>query len=250
MSSKLKNFLYRLYPLQSFKLLAKTIRSPPKTTPPVPLPNPVDSVNQITRLLTTIHSSPCHPNETLEKKLGFSVHTRASTIAGAGQGVFLRGQCDAGQVVCLYPGTVYQPFEPLLFVSIANSYILKCFDGIFVDGKKTGLSGSVYRSLYHKENWPGAIQTSDATWMEDNELNNPLAIGQIVNNGSKHHLPNVQYHEVDLPPSFPIELRQYIPNIYWSGHDPLTQNTRVVALVSTRKIKDNDELFSTYMESI
>lgn len=44
--------------------------------------------------------------------------------------------------MCLYPGTVYQPFEPLLFVSIANSYILKCFDGIFVDGKKTGNGSS------------------------------------------------------------------------------------------------------------
>lgn len=142
------------------------------------------------------------------------------------------------------------PFEPLLFVSIANSYILKCLDGIFVDGKNTGLSGSVYKSLYNKENWPGAIQTSDATWMKDNDHNNPLAIGQIVNNGSKHHLPNVQYHEVDLPPSFPMELRQYIPNIYYSGHDPMTQNTRVVALISTREIKDNEELFSTYMESI
>lgn len=33
---------------------------------------------------------------------------------------------------------MYLPFEPLLFVSIANSYILKCLDGIFVDGKNTG----------------------------------------------------------------------------------------------------------------
>lgn len=64
------------------------------------------------------------------------------------------------------------------------------------------------------------------------------------------HLFPVQYHEVDLPPSFPMELRQYIPNIYYSGHDPMTQNTRVVALISTREIKDNEELFSTYMESI
>lgn len=64
------------------------------------------------------------------------------------------------------------------------------------------------------------------------------------------HLFPVQYHEVDLPPSFPMELRQYIPNIYYSGHDPTTQNTRVVALISTREIKDNEELFSTYMESI
>ncbi|CDS11686.1 hypothetical protein LRAMOSA03949 [Lichtheimia ramosa] len=138
MSTKLRNYLYRLYPLQSIKLLAKTIRSPP--TPTAPLPNAVDSVNQITRLLSVIHTTPlhAHPSETLERKLGFSVYKSASTITGAGQGVFLRGQCHAGQVVCLYPGTVYMPFEPLLFVSIANSYILKCLDGIFVDGKNTG----------------------------------------------------------------------------------------------------------------
>jgi hypothetical protein len=35
-------------------------------------------------------------------------------------------------------GTVYMPSEPMLFVSLRNRYILKCLDGVFIDGKTTG----------------------------------------------------------------------------------------------------------------
>lgn len=62
------------------------------------------------------------------------------------------------------------PSEPILFVSIANQYILKCVDGIYVDGKSKGLSKRVYKSIYKRENWPGAIQISDWTWMNDNDM--------------------------------------------------------------------------------
>jgi hypothetical protein len=61
------------------------------------------------------------------------------------------------------------PSEPILFVSIANQYILKCIDGLYIDGKRSGLSGRVYKSLYKRENWPGAIQISDWTWMNDKD---------------------------------------------------------------------------------
>jgi hypothetical protein len=61
------------------------------------------------------------------------------------------------------------PAEPIFFASIANQYILKCVDGIYVDGKPTGLSGQVYNSLYKRENWPGAIQISDWTWLNKDD---------------------------------------------------------------------------------
>ncbi|KAI9312085.1 hypothetical protein BX666DRAFT_1988668 [Dichotomocladium elegans] len=268
------NFLRRLYPLQSIKLLIKTLRAPVRVASRPSgneskigasiSKNTLDDVTQILKLLNSIHKTalqssvsstraPSKNNHALQQELkkavGFSVHKRPSTIPDAGYGVFLEGHCSPGQVVCFYPGSIYLPSEPLFFVSIANSYILKCFDGIFVDGKSRGLSGYVFRSLFKRENWPGAIQTSDVTWMADTAQRNPFAIGQIVNNGSHRHPPNVQYQEVDLPPSFPMELRQYIPNIYWSEHDPSTENTRVVVLVATREIADNSELFSTYMDS-
>lgn len=87
-----------------------------------------------------------------------------------GLGVYLHGSTQKkGSIVCFYPGTLYMPSEPILFVSIANQYILKCVDGIYVDGKPKGLSKRVYRSLYRRENWPGAIQISDWTWMSEDD---------------------------------------------------------------------------------
>ncbi|CAO3588071.1 unnamed protein product [Absidia cylindrospora] len=168
-------------------------------------------------------------------------------LSNAGTGVFLKGSCKLGQVVCLYPGTVYLPSEPLLFASLANQYILKCYDGTYIDGKLAGLSGYIHRSLYHRENWPGATQISDMTWMTDLPRN-PLAIGQIVNNGTKNHPANVYYQEIDLPMDFPRDLRQWIPNIYWCNMDPFTNSTRVVALVALRDI-ENEEVLSTYMDA-
>lgn len=78
------------------------------------------------------------------------------------------------------------PSEPLLFASLRNRYILKCVDGVYVDGKNTGkylllaclcnasvsdiifylgLSAQIHRSLHKRDNWPGAIVTSDDTWL-------------------------------------------------------------------------------------
>ncbi|KAI9266507.1 hypothetical protein BDA99DRAFT_505884 [Phascolomyces articulosus] len=222
------------------------MRSPSVQSTEMPMTK--DGSAQLEKLLGIVHESK-DPATNLMNQAGFSVQKCVSSIQGAGNGVFLSGKCQTGQIVCLYPGTVYLPFEPLFFPSIANSYILKCFDGLFIDGKNTGLSARIYRSIYLRENWPGAIQTSDVTWLTENPRN-PLTIGQFVNNGTRtlHH-SNVRYHEIDLPTTFPIELRQYLPNIYWNGLDTLTHYTRVVALVATKDIKDT-ELFSTYMDAV
>lgn len=88
-----------------------------------------------------------------------------------GDGVYLNGAKQTkGQIVCFYPGTMYLPAEPILFVSLGNQYILKCVDGLYVDGKVSGLSGKVYKSLFKRENWPGAIQISDWTWLKRDNL--------------------------------------------------------------------------------
>ena len=57
-------------------------------------------------------------------------------------GVFVKkGKIHKGQVACLYPGLVYQPYHPILLASIKNAYIFRCSDGTMLDGKKNGLSG-------------------------------------------------------------------------------------------------------------
>ncbi|CEP19361.1 hypothetical protein [Parasitella parasitica] len=153
--------------------------------------------------------------------LDFTVKRRTSRIPNAGTGVFLYGTTQ---------------------------------NGIYVDGKPKGLSKIIYKSLYKRENWPGAIQISDWTWMSDNdmELSNPLALGQYVNNGTTVHAANVCYQEIDLPVTFPHTLRRFIPNMYWNASlDPLSnQPMRLVALVALRDIQPGEELFSTYMDIV
>uniref|UniRef100_A0A8C0CNB8 SET domain containing 9 n=1 Tax=Balaenoptera musculus TaxID=9771 RepID=A0A8C0CNB8_BALMU len=55
---------------------------------------------------------------------------------------------------------------------------------------------------------------------------------------------NVCYQELDVPAVFPIELKQYLPNIAYSydKQSPL----RCVILVALRDIKQGEELFSNY----
>uniref|UniRef100_A0A673U9X9 Uncharacterized protein n=1 Tax=Suricata suricatta TaxID=37032 RepID=A0A673U9X9_SURSU len=56
---------------------------------------------------------------------------------------------------------------------------------------------------------------SDSTWLTS-EICNPLAVGQYVNNCSNDRAANVCYQEFDVPAVFPIELKQYLPNIAYS----------------------------------
>ncbi|KAI8327789.1 hypothetical protein BC941DRAFT_446308 [Chlamydoabsidia padenii] len=252
----MNNYLKRFYPYQLFRLSIQSLRAPPtkRTIQPTvkwqqeSLTEP--DASTIDSLIQTIHDTKSLAFDRqlgqLHTSLGFTVQKRLSSILSAGTGVFLKGKCKPGQVVCLYPGTVYMPHEPLLFVSLANQYILKCYDGIYIDGKTTGLSGYIYRSVFHRENWPGATQSSDLTWMTD-KPRNPLAIGQFVNNGTYEYPANVYYQEIDIPKDFPRCLRQWIPNSYYGQTDPFTTTTRIVALVAIREI-ENEELFSTYMD--
>ncbi|KAI7879555.1 uncharacterized protein EV154DRAFT_524483 [Mucor mucedo] len=240
----MSNYLKRLYPWQSLKLnwkMNKAQVSPTNVTSPL-LPQ-VATAKAVQRLLTCID----------KRSLNFTVIKRVSSIPHAGNGVYFQGQKQRkGTIICFYPGTIYMPAEPILFVSLGNQYILKCVDGLYVDGKPTGLSGKVYRSLYKRENWPGAIQISDWTWLNTDNLANPLAVGQFVNNATVDYKANVCYQEIDLPIDFPHALRRLIPNMYWDTfQNPLTTSPmRVVALVAMDDIEDGDELFATYMDIV
>ncbi|KAI9469953.1 MAG: hypothetical protein EXX96DRAFT_588164 [Benjaminiella poitrasii] len=232
------------YPFQALKLRVKSLNY--KQVVVSPIVNRVEKVDY-----QTVENTLKRINEA---QLDFTVFKKTSSIPNAGLGVYLSGQDQRkGTIVSFYPGLIYMPYEPILLASIANQYILKCVDGVFVDGKPTGLSRRIYQSIYKRENWPGAIQISDETWLNDNTLN-PLAIGQYVNNGmsSAPFEPNVCYQEVDLPVQFPNHLRRYIPNMYWNTQtDPLSNHAmRVVVLVALRDIKVGEELFSTYMDIV
>lgn len=139
-------------------------------------------------------------------------------------------------------GTVYQKYEPIFFQSIGNPFIFRCLDGVLIDGNDKGISKIVYRSCNGRDQL-GPLKMSDSTWLTS-EIQNPLAIGQYVNNCSNERPANVCYQEFDVPAVFPIELKQYLPNIVYSYDKQST--LRCVILVALRDIKQGEELFSNY----
>ncbi|XP_063176571.1 SET domain-containing protein 9 isoform X1 [Chroicocephalus ridibundus] len=187
------------------------------------------------------------PEEVLFNTLGFSLTRDRSSLVSAGTGVFVtKGFVPKGTLVSMYPGTVYRKHEPIFFQSLGNPFIFRCIDGILIDGNDRGLSRSVYRSCSRRDQL-GPFQMSDESWLTS-ALQNPLAVGQYVNNCSHGKLPekaaNVCYQEFDVPEYFPVELKQYLPNIVYS-HE-IDSHLRCVVLVTLRDIKQGEELFSNY----
>ncbi|XP_048763107.1 SET domain-containing protein 9-like [Ostrea edulis] len=185
-----------------------------------------------------------------EKHLGFKVEKRRSTLPHGGMGVFVTsGRVPPGAVVSFYPGTVYYPHEAILFQSIGNPFILRCIDGVLIDGNDRSLSKMIFNSCSQRDR-RGPFYTCDSSWLTDFPQN-PLAIGQYVNNHTKEFPANVVYQEFEVPVGFPFHLKQFIPNVFYSSQiteDPASplRCLRLVVLVSIREIQAGEELFSSY----
>lgn len=97
----------------------------------------------------------------------------------------------------------------------------------------------------------------DISWLTET-LKNPLAIGQFVNNQTHDFPANVVYKEVDIPISFPLNLRRYLPNIYYQNkftEDFFDQQEsqilmRSVVLISLSEINADDEILSAYFTEV
>ncbi|XP_054431327.1 SET domain-containing protein 9 isoform X2 [Pteronotus mesoamericanus] len=140
------------------------------------------------------------PEEILYKTLGFSVARATSSLVSAGRGVFVtKGSVPKGAVVSMYPGTVYQKYEPIFFQSIGNPFIFRCLDGILIDGNDKGISKVVYRSCTGRDRL-GPLKMSDSTWLTS-DTQNPLAVGQYVNNCSNGRPTSVTRSWTCLRPS-------------------------------------------------
>lgn len=177
------------------------------------------------------------------RTLGFCIARRPSSLPSAGTGVFVcEGFVPQATTVAMYPGTVYQPYQPILLQSIRNPFVFRCIDGVLVDGNDRGLSRVVFRSCSGRDRL-GPFSMSDTSWLTDRP-SNPLAVGQYVNNCSNHKSANVCYQEYDLPEQFPIELHQFLPNVNYSQE--AGRPLRCVVLVSLRDITAGEELFSNY----
>lgn len=94
----------------------------------------------------------------------------------------------------------------------------------------------------------GPYLLCDTTWLT-NDPQNPLAVGQYVNNRTKNKPANVAYQEVDIPlQSVAPKLWKYLPNVWYSSGNIAGENSflRIIALVSVCKICEGDEVLSSY----
>ncbi|XP_063067720.1 SET domain-containing protein 9 [Engraulis encrasicolus] len=183
------------------------------------------------------------PGEVMLDALGFRIHRGPSSLPSAGTSVFVtHGSVTKGATVAMYPGTVYQEYEPILLQSIGNPFVFRCIDRVLIDGNDKGISKIVYRSCSGRDQM-GPLAMCDVSWLTDRP-ENPLAVGQYVNNCSNERAANVCYQEFDVPEDFPLELHQYLPNVSYR-HDT-KRPLRCVVLVSLRDIHCGEELFSNY----
>ena len=92
------------------------------------------------------------------------------------------------------------------------------------------------------------------TWLQSTEgLENPLSVGQFINNRTKNTPPNVTYQEVDIPfERLPLQLWRFLPNIWYGSGNIVGDHSflRTVALVSIREINEGEELFSSYFTMV
>lgn len=187
--------------------------------------------------------NPMSEDDAMLQSLGFCIDRKPSTLSFAGTGVFVtKGFVPKGATVAMYPGTVYRSYEPIFLQSIGNPFVFRCIDGVLIDGNDKGISKVVFKSCSGRDRI-GPFMMSDTSWLTDSPLN-PLAVGQYVNNCSNEWPANVCYQEYDVPDRFPIELRQYLPNVSYSQDTPAP--VRCVVLVSLRDITAGEELFSNY----
>ena len=124
--------------------------------------------------------------------------------------------------------------------------MFRCADGQLIDGKSSGISGVVYRSIYGRDRFGAIDPMCDVSWLHRNRtLLNPLNLGQIVNNCNpkKGLEPNIVYQEVDIAyDSWSHDKFSLLPNINYE----MRGSVKVVALVATKTVTEGEELFATY----
>ena len=207
-----------------------------------------EAILQLIEVLTKLNGVvQSDPSKVLKSISGFQLIRKRSQIKDAGVGVFIaEGKALKGQIVAVYPGTVYFPSDFIFFQSLSNKFIFRCVDNLHIDAKNSGISKFIYKSCSHRDR-VGPHPASDMSWLNssDKELTCPLNIGQFVNNKPKDHVANVQYQELNIMHDFPLELRKFIPNVNVNGLHSASF-VRTVVLVALTDIYAGEELFSDY----
>ena len=191
-------------------------------------------------------------SDRLHSSIGFTLHLHPSTVPHieAGEGLFLRGEVDVGQVVALYPGVCYPPSHHSCIpgyprVDRLNPYLVSRFDGVVLDGKAWGRGGE-------RREWWSGLSREDYLWYDHLharegevrmkevdevviratrrriERRNPLALAHFANHPGAGMEPNVMLCPYDMHVNH-VTLRPFYPNVRYAGTVKEIQREKVLS---------------------
>eukprot|EP00299_Pterocystis_sp_00344_P016362 c8210_g1_i1.p1 GENE.c8210_g1_i1~~c8210_g1_i1.p1 ORF type:complete len:266 (-),score=21.40 c8210_g1_i1:199-954(-) len=226
------------------------------------LPAPSVLLTKLYERIIELHWRTLHPLTQTEQK--YSLARKPSTIPGASQGLFFKGHVAKHDVMCVYPGVVYEVAQgdPMSFASIRNPYFLHA-GAYAIDGCPFGYSAFVYRSLAARDSFPhddpDKAVLIDTSWLgakswrfwtprtHPTHTRSSLATGHLVNHHPPDREPNAIYVplHIDLSCISPQQ-RALVPNMHYSGHHQGFLSC--VGVVTIRDIDTPDwvELFTDY----
>lgn len=144
---KWSNYKWRFLPSLAHKL-ARTTRATDFA------PSSSKSVNidliktDLLGLFTCMESQSSSGQAACFETLGFSLTRRRSIIPNGGLGVFVnKGKIGKGRLAAIYPGTIYNPGDSALLVSLGNQFMFRCADYVTIDGNDRALSKSIFRLI-------------------------------------------------------------------------------------------------------
>jgi len=189
----------------------------------------------------------------------YEVYVDESTCAGGGQGVYIDGRAEAGEVLAVYRGVVFDPesVESMhAFICPDNSYLLFRRDTVLLDGCTTGPSGRIFETCLLREAASAGIEPAEA-WERVNA--NKFAVGQLINHPPAGFSPNVRAtainvgcegdHVLGILGPAPQETLEWLQwnNLKFKPPDNVedSQTMKSVVLRAARTVED-EELFLDY----
>ncbi|KAI8110930.1 hypothetical protein M9434_004504 [Picochlorum sp. BPE23] len=180
-----------------------------------------------------------------------SVRVDLSGIDGAGDGVWLDGVAQVGQVVALFPGLIYGPKQVRDIPGYPSfgsqsDFLMSRFDGYMIDsrawmfhmdGNMEGYNAMRKRTVRSQED--AASQNGTQNFSEES-LTNTWAVGHMVNHPTRDGSPNIMPVPVNWT-TCDHRLDACLPWALFSSGNTL----KGLAFVAKRHIED-EELFVDY----
>ena len=197
-------------------------------------------IRQLEGIISSLFGNTGTP--TAPPALPWRLEVAPSSTSGGGDGVFLRGRCEAGSVLAIYPGVVYTAADLPLMREVleGNHYTLFLRNGVILDGRiMDGRSSLVFERAKQRDreafSLPPLIEEG------------ALAVGHKVNHPPPDVPPNVYVLPLDLGRYEHVGLHRYLPVVH--AHLPVpdgdTPWKRTAVLIASRSLCD-EELWLDY----